>query len=190
MDNNKDNERLFSGQAWKHHISEYFVKDNYKKYPSGAGKGGTIFTDYDKMLDYLNKDGRRWHIAELNLQNEPLLFEFGNSYMATIQRDFLSEKGFEPYIKENHFLYCITISNHMNELISEGWEFSLHYGDHKTDCDIKQPCWQADFTRMKDDGLWDNHECGYGSQPGLAVEIAYRNIKNGVKSRKSFNKFN
>ena len=37
-------------------------------------------------------------IAELKLKNEPLIFEFGNNYMATIQRDFSSEKGFRPLI--------------------------------------------------------------------------------------------
>ena len=50
------------------------------------------------MIDYLKKDGRRWYVAELKLKNEPLIFEFGNDYMATIQRDCLSERGFKPCI--------------------------------------------------------------------------------------------
>ena len=89
---------LYAGLAWKHHISEHFENGNCPTHPNGAGKGATIFTDYNKMIDYLKKDGRHWHVAELNLQNEPLIFEFGNNYMATIQRDFLSENGFKPCI--------------------------------------------------------------------------------------------
>lgn len=89
---------LYAGLAWKHHISEHFENGDYPTHPNGAGKGATVFTDYNKMIDYLKKDGRRWHVAELKLQNEPLIFEFGNNYMATIQRDCLSEHGFKPCI--------------------------------------------------------------------------------------------
>jgi hypothetical protein len=50
------------------------------------------------MINYLKEDGRKWHIAELNLKDEPLIFEFGNDWMATVIRDILSEQGFKPCI--------------------------------------------------------------------------------------------
>lgn len=51
------------------------------------------------MIKYLKKDGRKCHIAELKLKDEPLIFEFGNNYMATIQRDF-SSKELKKIIKK------------------------------------------------------------------------------------------
>ena len=93
---NESYEIKYSGVSWKHHISKDF--ENRISTQGGAGKGGTIFTDYEKMIKYLKKDGRKWHIAELKLKDEPLIFEFGNSYMTTIQRDFSSKEGFKPLI--------------------------------------------------------------------------------------------
>lgn len=89
---------IYSGIAWKHHIAEHFVNGIIPTHPNGAGKGGTIFIDYEKMVKYLKEDGRDWYIAELNLENEPLLLEFNNDYMATIQRNCQSELGFKPLI--------------------------------------------------------------------------------------------
>lgn len=87
--------KLYTGLAWKHHISEDFNDNNLS---SGAGKGGTIFIDYEKMLNYLKEDGRNWHIAELNLYNEPLIFKFKDKWMANVTRDILSDKGFKKLI--------------------------------------------------------------------------------------------
>ena len=89
---------LYSGLAWKHHISEHFESGSCPANLNGAGKGATIFIDYNKMIEYLKKDGRHWHVAELKLQNELLVFEFGNNYMATIQSSCLSDQGFKPCI--------------------------------------------------------------------------------------------
>ena len=89
---------LYTGLCWKHHISEHFENGLCPTSPNGAGKGGTVFTDYSKMIEYLKKDGRRWHIAELELKNEPLIFEFGNNYMATIPFDKISTHGFKPCV--------------------------------------------------------------------------------------------
>jgi hypothetical protein len=65
------------------------------------------------------------------------------------------------------------------ELIKEGWEFSLHFGDHSSYCDLDLPCWEADFTIKLANGKWDNHECGYSYTPGEAINQSYMNIKNG-----------
>lgn len=76
----------------EHHIAEHFENGSCQTHPNGAG--GTVFTDYDKMLEYLISDGRSWYVAELSLDNEPLVFEFCNDYMATIMISKLSELGF------------------------------------------------------------------------------------------------
>ena len=85
---------IYTGKAWKHHISEDFESG---KCPlsGGAGMGGTIFTDYIEMIKYLREDGRRWHIAELNLEDEQIIFEFDNFYMATTTRNIPSDEGFK-----------------------------------------------------------------------------------------------
>ncbi len=74
--------------------------------------------------------------------------------------------------------------NQINELIGLGWEFMLHYGKHDTYCKIKTNSWEADFTKRKDDGLWDNHESGYSLMVDEAINIAYNNIKNEVRLNK------
>lgn len=96
--NNEQNNILYTGLAWKHHIAEHFEDGSCPTHPNGAGKGATIFIDYLKMINYLKNDGRCWYVAELKLENEPLIFEFGNNYMATIQRNYHSDKGFKPCI--------------------------------------------------------------------------------------------
>jgi len=81
-------------------------------------------------------------------------------------------------------LLGVVASNQVNELLEQDWEFTLHFGDHETYCDIKKPSWEADFTRKKENGLWDNHECGYDNTPDGAIRKAYNNIKNGVRLKK------
>jgi len=69
----------------------------------------------------------------------------------------------------------------INELINDGWEFSLHFGDHKYNDTIKYDFnnsqWLADFTRKLKNGLWDNHEVGLSDTIDGAIDIAYHNIK-------------
>lgn len=83
-------------------------------------------------------------------------------------------------------LLSAVASNQVNELIKQGWEFALHYGNHETYCDIREPSWEADFTRKKENGLWDNHECGYDHSPDGAIKMAYNNIKNGVRLKRRY----
>lgn len=83
----------YTGKAWKHHISEHFKGTDIE---NGAGAGGTIFLDYDRMIEYLKKDGRAWHVAELDLLYTPIRFDFKNDYMATILTDWPSVSGFHP----------------------------------------------------------------------------------------------
>lgn len=86
--------------------------------------------------------------------------------------------------KQKKSLLNTSASNQIRELIEDGWEFMLVYGDNSTRCDIKELCWEADFTRQKDDGYWDNHESGYDLCPNEAINKAYNNIKNGVKLKR------
>lgn len=74
-------------------------------------------------------------------------------------------------------------SNKIESLISDGWEFYLHYGNHETYCDKNMPQinWEADFTRKLKNGKWDNHKCGYGIEPTEAINIAIYNVLNGIK---------
>jgi hypothetical protein len=89
--------------------------------------------------------------------------------------------------EDNNSLLSVAAYNQVTELIKQGWEFTLHYGDNSAWCkDMQQPCWEANFTRKKDNGLWDNHESGYCSSPDSAIEIAYNNIKKGVRLKKGF----
>lgn len=90
---------LYSGTAWKHHVAEDFERkiNPAKTFPNGVMTGGTIFTNFDKMVEYLKKDGRDWYIAKLTLNKEPLKFEFNNNYMATVLTDYIySNDGFKP----------------------------------------------------------------------------------------------
>jgi hypothetical protein len=87
----------YTGVCWKHHLSENF-KNGTPTHPNGVGVGGTVFTNYEKMIEYLKHDGRQWHIAEILLENEPLIFEFDNDWMATIPFNKLSNTGFKPLI--------------------------------------------------------------------------------------------
>jgi len=84
-------------KVWKHHIAKHF-EDGTLITDAYPDIGSTVFTNYNLMVEYLKRDGRRWYVAELKLENETLVFEFGNNYMATIQRYYLSEQGFKPCI--------------------------------------------------------------------------------------------
>lgn len=85
---------------------------------------------------------------------------------------------------ELYTLLGVVASNKVKELIDKGWEFTLHYGIHDTYCEIKELSWEADFTRRKGGGRWDNHKCGYSLLPDDAVKNAYNNIKNGERLNK------
>lgn len=85
-----------SGKAWKHHIAATFLAGTSPTHPNGAGLGGTIFFDYEYMLSYLRKDGRSWFVAELELENTPVIFNFLNTEMATIMQAYPSKEGFKP----------------------------------------------------------------------------------------------
>lgn len=67
------------------------------------------------------------------------------------------------------------------ELISEGWEMLIHWGDHTSWTDVPSPSWEVDFTRRKENGLYDNHESGYSNNINEAISVAYNNIRNGIR---------
>jgi hypothetical protein len=71
-------------KIYKHHLSENIEK---RKTPinGGIGKSATVFINFDYMVAYLKKDGRRWHYCEAEVDINDLLFNFKNYYMATIK---------------------------------------------------------------------------------------------------------
>lgn len=87
----------YTGKAWKHHVAEHFEKDPGLLGPgNGAGAGGTIYLDYEYMLQQLRTDKRRWYVAELDLVDEPLVFTSTITERATTTRDIESREGFKP----------------------------------------------------------------------------------------------
>ncbi|WP_188134062.1 hypothetical protein [Chitinophaga sp. CF418] len=48
------------------------------------------------MLEYLRRDGRRWHVARLRVKKAELEYNFDCDYMATIKVDRYSREGFKP----------------------------------------------------------------------------------------------
>lgn len=87
---------LYTGKAWKHHISSDFDDNQeYEPYSNGAGAGGAIFLDYDYMIEYLKNNGREWHIAELDCVDTPISFDFDSPHKARILVDWGSKEGFK-----------------------------------------------------------------------------------------------
>ncbi len=70
-------------KAWKHHIAEHFENGSVN-WGAAAAAGATIFLDYDFMIQYLKKDGRRWCVAELSIEKNEILYDFKNKEMATL----------------------------------------------------------------------------------------------------------
>lgn len=71
----------------------------------------------------------------------------------------------------------------VEEMIDEGWHFSLEWGDLLTSKGGKKR-WEADFTRRLHDGEgnWDNHEYGYSwDDPSAAIVQSYNNVRAGRK---------
>lgn len=85
----------YTGKAWKHHVAEDFLV-NGVPVEGGAAYGGTIFLDYDFMLDYLKHDGREWYIAELDLQSVSIRYDFNSTKLATVLDNVVSKEGFKP----------------------------------------------------------------------------------------------
>lgn len=87
---------IFTGKAWKHHKASNFISGSSQPHPNGAGAGGTIFLDYERMLEYFGSDVAQWWVCELELQNDPIRFDFGNTPMVTILVNKPSKEGFKP----------------------------------------------------------------------------------------------
>jgi hypothetical protein len=74
----------------------------------------------------------------------------------------------------------------INELINKGWEFMLIYTDDTLiNRDLRityykegQFHWEADFTKRKKNGKWDNHISGHSlNDVNECIAMAYDNIK-------------
>ena len=69
-------------KVWKHHIAKHF-EDGTLITDAYPDIGSTVFTNYNLMVEYLKRDGRRWYIAELEV-DEKEIEPYKNGYMATI----------------------------------------------------------------------------------------------------------
>ena len=78
--------------VWKHHVSKDF--ENGFSPNNGAGVGGTVQDDLNKLIDYCEKDGREWSIARLECQPEDLE-PLGDGWYDA-KKDIISEQGFMP----------------------------------------------------------------------------------------------
>ena len=69
----------------------------------------------------------------------------------------------------------------IKELTGKGWQFMLVYAPIVNS--LSEPpewFWEADFSIELPNGLYDNHQSGFHpSDPNKAIEVAYRNIKEG-----------
>lgn len=85
-------------KAWKHHIAEHFIENPSLIKNNGAGKDATIFLDYQKMVEYLNKTDTAWYIAEIEVEESEITrLKHG---MATIHCVKISKTGFKPFSGE------------------------------------------------------------------------------------------
>lgn len=85
-------------KVWKVHISEDFEKNPFLLANNGVGIGGTVFLNYYKMLSYFIKDYRRWHVAEIDMEEHELK-KINSDFMATSLVNKISKNGFKPLIK-------------------------------------------------------------------------------------------
>jgi hypothetical protein len=84
-------------KAWKHHISEHFEPIGFIPcHPNGGGKGGTIFLNYQTMIEYLKNTEMDWHVAELNVTESQITRHPNNKYLATLNESVGSDFGFYP----------------------------------------------------------------------------------------------
>jgi hypothetical protein len=71
--------------AYKHHVSQFFIDHPTAMYSANAVLiGATIFLDFGAMLDYLRRDGRKWHVCTLNVDRGDYNHDFINMNMVTL----------------------------------------------------------------------------------------------------------
>ena len=86
-------------KIWKHHIAKHFEDGTLTTNFTSAAAGSTVFTDYDLMMDFLQRTGERWYIAELEV-DESEIHHYKNGYMATMLVDKPTTTDFK-YIETN-----------------------------------------------------------------------------------------
>ena len=88
--------RFYSGPAWKHHLSADFENHPELLKNNGAGEGATVFINYQFMLNYLKRTGKKWHIARLELNNCPVDVGHESPDMITILKPVKAIENFHP----------------------------------------------------------------------------------------------
>jgi len=84
-------------RVWKHHIAKDYEINGVPTIGNGVGKGGTVFTDFDKMKDWLaHNDTRKFYFAPITMCKDELDFEFDVPFMATSLVQRTSDGPFAP----------------------------------------------------------------------------------------------
>tara|TARA_B100001778_G_scaffold334952_1_gene349453 strand:- start:500 stop:2074 length:1575 start_codon:yes stop_codon:yes gene_type:complete len=83
--------------VWKHHIAEDFEQDPSLLYDNGVGSGGTVFTDFGKMVNWLSgNDKRRFYVVPIVMNSKDLEFDPSIPFMATSRIEQKSPYRFAP----------------------------------------------------------------------------------------------
>ena len=71
-------------RVYKHHISSHFEEDPTLLHNNGAGRGGTVFLNFQKMLERLSKSQQDWHYCELDVEEYEIQRNNQDPDLATI----------------------------------------------------------------------------------------------------------
>jgi len=72
--------------VYKAHIAEHFISGSVKL-DAGVGKGGTVFLNYNTMLERLWDDSRGWYYACITVKPDDILIDPEYPYMAEMLCD-------------------------------------------------------------------------------------------------------
>jgi len=82
--------------VYKHHIASDFIKDPSLCSNNGGGKGGTVFFEYDYMIEFLRVHcgNIKWYYCVLDV--EPFDIIKINENIAQLKKDVPSIIDFKP----------------------------------------------------------------------------------------------
>ena len=85
----------YTGKAWKLHIASDFIANGVPLSPNGVGAGGSVYLDYNKMIDSLDGDYVTYYYCGLDLIDAPITMD--NDFIATIHCNWRSIEGFKTF---------------------------------------------------------------------------------------------
>lgn len=83
--------------VWKHHIAEDYEKNGVPTLGNGVGVGGTVFLDFNRMVDWLKQnDKRAFYVAPIDMNVSELEFNQPETFMADSRVKKISVGPFAP----------------------------------------------------------------------------------------------